>query len=122
MPLRILLGRLSADWMAIIAELVRQDHGLEIVGVLEGPLDVLLRTQELRPDVVVLSQLRGGGEPGICSHFLLEYPNVELLLLPASPNGSVLWRMILRKENCGEASRNVLHRIMQEVFRAGNPP
>lgn len=120
MPLRILLGKLSADWMAIIAELIRQDHALEIVGVLESPLDVLLRTQELRPDVVVLSQLRGGGEPGICSHFLLEYPNVELLLLPASPDGSAFWRMTLRKENCGEASGSALHQIIKKALGAGN--
>jgi hypothetical protein len=118
MPLRILLGKIGLEWMGVIAELVRLDQGLEIVGVLESPLDILLRTQELRPDVVVLSQLRGGGEPGICSHFLLEYPNVELLLLPMSPNENLVWRMVLCKQNCGEASARALHRIFQEACKS----
>jgi hypothetical protein len=125
MPLRILLGKISADWMAVIAELARVDQDLEIVGVLESPLDILLRTQELHPDVVVLSQLRGGGEPGICSHFLLEYPNVELLLLPVSPDANIVWRMVLRKQNCGEASSGALYRIFQEAckgaVKSGDP-
>jgi hypothetical protein len=117
MSLRILLGKISPDWMAVIAELVRSDSGLEIVGVLESPLDVLLRTKELSADLVVLSQLRDGGEPGICSHFLLEYPNVELLLLPASPGENVLWRMVLRKQNCGKASRTALHNAFQAALK-----
>jgi hypothetical protein len=117
MSLRILLGKISADWMAIIAELVRFDNSLEIVGVLESPLDVLLRTKELNADLVVLSQLRDGDEPGICSHFLLEYPNVELLLLPASPGESVLRRMVLRKQNCGEASGTALHNAFKAALK-----
>ena len=120
MPLRILLGKLSADWMAIIGEIARLDDGLEIVGVLESPLDILLRTAELRPDMVLLPQLRGGGEPGICSHFLLEYPNVELLLLPGTPGANSVLRMVLRKENCGEASKHLLHGLMQAAFKAGD--
>jgi hypothetical protein len=120
MPLKILLGKISSDWMAIIADLAHSGSGLEIVGVLESPLDVLLRTKELSADLVVLSQLRGGGEPGICTHFLLEYPNVELLLLPASPGESLLWRMVLRKQNYGEASRNALQAALQAALKTQN--
>jgi len=115
MPVKILLGKINAEWMAILADLVRSDTGLEIVGVLESPLDVLLRTKELGADVVVLSQLRDGGEPGICSHLLLEYPNVALLLLPASPGPNIVWRMVLRKQNLGDASPTTLH----DALKAG---
>ena len=113
MPVRILLGKISAEWMAMVADLVGSDRGLEIVGVLESPLDILLRTKELSADVVVLSQLRGGGEPGICTHFLLEHPNVVLLLLPASPGERVVWRMVLEKSDCGKASRTTLHSALK---------
>jgi hypothetical protein len=41
-PLRILLGKLSADWMTIVAEIVRLGRGLEIIGVLENPLDIFI--------------------------------------------------------------------------------
>jgi hypothetical protein len=42
MPLRILLGKLGADWMKIAAEIVCLDRGLEIIDVLENPLDVFV--------------------------------------------------------------------------------
>lgn len=119
MVIRILLGKISAEWMAVIADLVCSDPCLEIVGVLESPLDILLKTKDLSADVVVLSQLRGGGEPGICSHFLLEYPNVALLLLPASSETGILWRMVMGKQNCGQASGATLHTALKDGISAG---
>jgi hypothetical protein len=121
MPVRVLLGKISAEWMAILADLIRSDARLEIVGVLESPLDVLLRAKELSADVVVLSQLRDGGEPGICSHFLLEYPNVALVLLPPSPGANVLLRLVLRKQTFGGASRTSLHSALTAGLAATDP-
>jgi hypothetical protein len=42
MPLRTLLGKLGADWMTIVAEIVCLDRGLEIINVLENPLDIFI--------------------------------------------------------------------------------
>ncbi|MFZ0771776.1 MAG: hypothetical protein WCA49_16270 [Candidatus Sulfotelmatobacter sp.] len=82
--LRILLGKIGAEWRATLAELARPENDLEIVGRVDDALDILLQTEELKPDVVVLAQPPGGGEPGVCSHLMLEHPNVAVLLLPTS--------------------------------------
>jgi DNA-binding NarL/FixJ family response regulator len=108
MPVRILLGNIGADWRATLAELARAENDLEIVGQVGDALDILLRTQELKPDVVVLVQLPGGGEPGVCSHLMLEHPNVAVLLLPTSSGLQVMWRMVLRKENWHQASKEAI--------------
>jgi len=71
-------------------------------------VDLLLQAAKVKPDVVVVAQLADGGEPGICSHLLLEYPNLAVLLLPDSSEGKVLWRMVLRKESWQHASKEVL--------------
>jgi len=108
MGIRILLGEIGAEWKRMLQELAHQDSGLEIVGTAEDAMDLLLRVAELRVNVVVLAQLPGGGEPGVCSHLMLECPNVAILLLPTSCGCGVLWRMVLHKESWSDVSREGL--------------
>jgi hypothetical protein len=104
MAIRILLGEIGAEWKRILLELARQGSDMEIVGIAEDAVDLLLRVAELKVNVVVLAQLPGGGEPGVCSHLMLECPNVAILLLPMTYGCGVLWRMVLRKESWSEIS------------------
>jgi len=108
MAIRILLGEIGAEWKRILLELARQDTDLEIVGIAEDAMDLLLRVPELEVNVVVLAQLPGGGEPGVCSHLMLECPNIPILLLPMSCGCGVLRRMVLRKDGWSEISREGL--------------
>src|SRR5215470_4117089 len=108
MTIKILLGQIDAEWKRMLLELARQDSDLEIVGTAEHAMDVLLLAAELKANVVVLAQLPGGGEPGVCSHLMLECPNVAVLLLPASWGCGVLWRMVLHKEGWSEVSKEGL--------------
>src|SRR5262245_37680570 len=105
MTVKILLGQIDAEWKRILLELARQDSDLEIVGTAEHAMDVLLLVADLKADVVVLAQLPGGGEPGVCSHLMLECPNVSVLLLPASGGYGILRRMVLHKESWSEISK-----------------
>ncbi len=113
MTVRILLGTIGAEWRRTLLELAQADSGLEIVGSAEEGIDLLLRAEQLKADVVVLAQLPGGGEPGICSHLMLEYPNVAVLLLPGNPEGEVLWRMVLRKESWKHPSKEALRAALK---------
>jgi chemotaxis response regulator CheB len=108
MTVRILLGMIGAEWQRLLTEAVQADRELEIVGVAENAMDILLQAEGHRVDVVVLAQLPGGEEPGICSHLLLEFPNVPVLLLPCEPRRGALCRMVLRKESWQEASQEIL--------------
>jgi hypothetical protein len=117
--MRILLGEIGAEWKRILLELASHDNDLEIVGTAEHAMDVLLRVAELKANVVVLAQLPGGGEPGVCSHLMLECPNVAILLLPASCGYGVLWRMVLRKESWSEISKEGLLAALKTSFTSG---
>lgn len=113
MRVRILLGMLGAEWKRLLTEVIRSDGDLEIVGAAATAVDVLLQAADRNPDVVVLAQLPGGAEPGICSHLLLEFPNVAILLLPHEPRRGVLWRMVLHKESWPETTEDVLRAVLK---------
>src|SRR5262245_13831932 len=108
MAIRILLGEIGAEWKRILLELARQNSDLEIVGIAEDAVDLLLRVGELKGNGGVLAQPPGGGEPGVCSHLMLECPNVPIPLLPMSCGCGVLRRMVLRREGWSEISREGL--------------
>jgi chemotaxis response regulator CheB len=95
---RILLGAISGEWRRLFTTIAETDPDLEICGYIEKPVDLLVETGALKPDVVVLSLLQNGEEPGICSHLLLEYPNVGVLMVPIHPGAGRLQWMVLRKE------------------------
>jgi DNA-binding NarL/FixJ family response regulator len=108
MPLKILLGMIGEEWKCTLLDLAQTHSDLKIVGVAKNAMDLLIQAEQLKADAIVLAQLPGGGEPGICSHLMLEYPNVAVLLVPDNPEGEVLWRMVLRKESWRSASKEIL--------------
>jgi hypothetical protein len=113
--LRILLCGTDSWRKSTLRELTQTEEDLEIVDEVETPLDLLLQTKNIRPQVVVLSQLEAGGEPGICSHLLLECPNVVVLLLPAHPGvGGLSW-MVLCKETVLDASQGSLRSALRKA-------
>jgi hypothetical protein len=113
MTVRILLGKIGAEWQRTLLDLAQADSELEIVGMVASAMDLLLQVEELKADVVVLSQVASGEEPGICSHLMLEYPDVAVLLLPSNPRRDALWRMVLRKETWKDASKEILRTALK---------
>lgn len=96
--LRILLGEINSEWAYLLKRLAAVDPGIKIVGQVKDPLHLLLQAKTLNADVVVISQLLDGEEPGICSHLVLELPNVVIVLVPVSTAPAMLTRMVLYKD------------------------
>jgi hypothetical protein len=96
--LRILLGEINSEWASLVKRLAAADQGIKIVSQVKDPLYLLLQVKTLNVDVVVISQLPDGGEPGICSHLVLEVPNVTIVLVPTSAAPAMLTRMILYRD------------------------
>jgi hypothetical protein len=113
MTVKILLGTIDAEWKRLLTDLVESDSDLKIVGTAENAMDILLQADTQEADVVVLAQLPGGGEPGVCSHLMLEYPNLAILLLPCEPSYGVLWRLVLRRESWHEVSQENLRAALK---------
>jgi hypothetical protein len=113
MKVRILLGMIAPEWQRLLMDVVESDSELTIVGDAHSAMDILLQAEDQKADVVVLAQLPEGGEPGICSHLMLEFPNVVVLLLPCEPSYGVLWRMVLHKESWQEVSQETLRTALK---------
>lgn len=110
---KILLGKIANEWKTIAEEIARDDVNLSIVGEADKPIDTFLKTRDEDVDIVVLSQEPDGSDPGLCSHFLLEYPNIVLVLVPVKDGPNVLCRTAMYREvetASKEAFRNMLRR------------
>jgi hypothetical protein len=113
MTVKILLGTIGAEWQRTLMELAQADSDLEVVGMATSAVDLLLQVDELKADVVVLAQASGGEDPGICSHLMLEYPGLAVVLLPSIPRRDALWRMVLRKDSWRNASKEILRTALK---------
>jgi hypothetical protein len=121
----ILVGSVGSPWKEILLELVREDDQLKIIYEAYSPIEILLQTRNTSADVVVLSyDLDDEGkpaEPGVCSHLLLQYPNLVIVLVPPSKEVGELCRMVQLKEK-REANKDTLHAMLREQIRDGWPP
>jgi|SRR5271165_5552658 len=110
---KILLGDVPTEWRSILSELAEEDDEIQIIGEALDPVDILVKVKNLKVNVVVLSQTPEGGEPGICSHILLEYPNLPLILVPLAGGPNVLCRL-MQKRDTREASKEALDLLLRQ--------
>jgi len=111
---KILLGDIEAGWRRVLRELAGENNQLEIIGEVKQAIDILLQAKKASADVVVLPQEIHGREPGICSHLLLEYPNLVVLLVPSNGGPNVLCRMVLYRE-IRDASKESLRIMLRKL-------
>jgi len=110
---KILLGAISPEWRRLFIDLADADDELEIVGATQDRVSLLVEVEKLKADVVVLSQLHDGSEPGICSHLVLEHPNVRVLLLPNWRGQNLPFLVVLRKEWLKDGSTEALRQVLR---------
>lgn len=86
----------------LLRRLIDRQPDMEVVGEELDPLRLLLAVGERDAEVVVLTQPPAGGDPGLCSHLLSEYP--RLVVLGLSPHGerAVLYRLQMTREELAE--------------------
>jgi hypothetical protein len=108
---KILVGDIAAEWKSIVEEIARDNPNVNIVGRVENSLDVLLFAKDESVDAVLLPQEPDGSEPGVCSHFVLEFPNVVIVLVPVKGGTNVLCRIAMSKE-VRPASKETLARML----------
>jgi hypothetical protein len=111
---KIMLGDIGTTWEQAVRTLVLESNRLQIVGQAQEPVDMLLQAKRLDADVLILSQSRHGCEPGICSHLLLEYPNLVVVLVPSDSGPKVICRMVLHRE-VRDASSAALRIMLREL-------
>ena len=99
---------------------------VEVETATSDPIELLAAVDRIEPDVVFVTMPESGGEPGICSHLLAEYP--ELLVIALSPveqRGLVFRRVIIREELEPVAEDSLLEVIRRQrpgALRPAAPP
>jgi len=79
-PIRILIANLSDLLTQFIIEMVDQQPQMQIVGQVQGQLEILIAAQK-GVDMVILGTPHLKPVPGIVSHMMNEFPNMKILVL-----------------------------------------
>lgn len=69
-------SRLLRDLLWIV---LADEPGIEVVGSVVDPVDVLIVTGRTRAHVVILSWPTPGSMPGICTHLLAAFPQTHII-------------------------------------------
>lgn len=95
--IRILLANRPPVILEVMRGMVQRQEDMEVVGVIQDPIGLLVAVREMEADAVIL-MLEDNEEPGLCSHLLAEYPNLTILGLAADGKTAFL-RLPRRKIN-----------------------
>lgn len=79
---RIVLALTSRLLRDCLCSLLAEEPDMEVVGSEADPVDVLITTGRTRAHVVILSCPLLADGPGICTHLLAEYPDVQIIGIP----------------------------------------
>jgi DNA-binding NarL/FixJ family response regulator len=115
-PTRVLLACLPG----ILADIFRQildQPDVEVVGVVDDPVETLLDTGSTQADVVVLG-IREAELPGLAGQLLDEYPRINVLAVTPDARRAFLYKLRPELVALGEASPDRLLAAIRAVVRA----
>jgi len=76
--IRVLLANRPRLMREVIRELINGQQDMEVVDEALDPVEVLVAARETKADAVILAT-KDSEEPGLCSHLLVEFPNLTIL-------------------------------------------
>jgi hypothetical protein len=82
---RVIIGALSKRQQLRIKQLFMARSDINLVGPISDAVELLMAVREVNAAAVILPLDKSGGEPGLCSHLLAEFPG--LLVLAISTRG-----------------------------------
>jgi hypothetical protein len=115
-PIRVLVSDVSDLFYRQIAELIRAESNMLLVGRVTGRVELLLAVDG-GIEVVVIGALRRKPPPGICSHLLSEYPDLKVLVLAEDTGDLDLYWRGIRRKYLGSVSEAALVGRIRELRR-----
>ena len=94
-PIQVILAMESPMLRGILKDLIQQESDLEVAAEACDPVDLLLAVAETQADVVIHSWPASQEIPGICTHLLLEYPDLLLIGIPPNADHAVACRQTI---------------------------
>jgi hypothetical protein len=96
LPTRILMANLTETLTRLIVDIVSQHLQMQIVGQVQGQIEVLFAAQG-GVDMVILGAPHLKPAPGLVSHILSEFPDTKILVLSTTEErGTGYWLGVRR--------------------------
>lgn len=114
--MRIILCNRPRLVREMLREIIAHQPDMEVVGEFVNPIDLLVVTQHLKPDVVVIA-LQNSEDPGLCSHLLAEHPNLTILALASDTASAFIQQLCPRSKEIKELSRDTLLQTLRQAFQ-----
>ncbi len=110
--IRVLLANHPRLMREVIGELINGQQDMEVVDEALDPVEVLVAARETKADAVILAT-KDSEEPGLCSHLLVEFPNLTILGLAS--NGKTAFIRPRRQEIVHPSGANILSALRQAI-------
>ena len=95
--IRVLVANVPAQYGEMARRLIEEQPDMVVVAEVEGHLDTLLAATD-GVDVVVVGALHADSLPPLCSHLLLEIPDLRIVVLPAGGDAGAAYWLGLRHQ------------------------
>ena len=113
-PIRVLVSNVSELFYSQIAELIRAEPDMLLVGRATGRVELLLAVDD-GTEVVIIGVPQRAPPPGISSHLLNEYPDLKILVLAADTGELDMYWRGLRRKHLGSLSEAALIGRIREL-------
>jgi hypothetical protein len=112
---RVLLADLPGILNELVSENIQAQPDMVLVRAVQGWQELLSAGGDA--DVVILGAQQVSPLPGICSHLLVEYPDMRILVLTPNGDQAALYWLGLRQQQLGELSTQELIENVRRAYR-----
>jgi len=111
--IKVLLALDSPDRHELWRGLIEQEPGIELVGEVEDPIDLLVEVSRTQADAVI-QEWPSEETPGFISILLTEYPDLLVVGIPGNGDHAFLCRQAISKKRLPTAG---LHDVLSAIQR-----
>ena len=107
----------SSTWSTLLS----QDPDVELVAKADGAVDTLIKTGNTDATVVVINLPSSGGDPGLYSHLLEEYPHVKVIAVSEDGRSAIKYEKGILKRQIRDTSLQTLKDLFKSLWMEQDP-
>lgn len=115
-PIRVLLSNLHGVITELLADLLVSEPTAQLVGQVDDVVEVLLKVGE-GVDVLILGAPSVRPPPAICSHLLMEYPDLRVIVVTTMGEEAMLYWFGLRQRRLRAVSPSALRACIRRAYQ-----
>jgi hypothetical protein len=108
---RVVIGAVNVQQQYETILRLKSQPDIEIIGPISDALELLMTVGETNADAVILPLEEDGGDPGLCSHLMAEYPGVLLFAISATGQQMFQFEISLSKRELVDGDDAALNAI-----------